>query len=46
MHSPPVEAAAGDIEPGVAIGAKTQIAKTACAATMVVQAAKRMANNM
>ena len=46
MHSPPAKVAARDIEPGVAVDAKAQIAETACAATIVVQAAKRMANTM
>ena len=45
-HSPPAKIAARDIEPGVAVDADTHITDNACAATTVVQAAKRKANTI
>ena len=46
MHSPPAKIAASDIEPVVVVDTDTQIAWTACAATIVVQAANRIASTV
>ena len=46
MHSPPAKVTARDIEPNAAADADTHIADSACAATTVVQAAKRKANTI
>ena len=46
MHSPPANIAESDIEPVVAVDTDTHIAWPACAATMIVQAAKSIAYTM